>query len=88
MQCKCGGDAQGEVTAFKASQHEECLKEAFPHKPTHYPCVVHRNCCKSCGRQSVHITYQLNGILTKEGETVPGWETQPPPKQKVTRRLF
>lgn len=88
MQCKCGGIAPGEITAFKAEDHEKCLKEAFPKKPTQYPCVVHRNECGSCGRQSVHITYNLNGILSKDGKVTPGWETQPPPKQKVTRRLF
>lgn len=88
MQCSCGGDATGEVNEFKAEDHEKCLKEAFPHKPTHYPCVVHRNGCDACGRQSVHITYNLGGIICNDGKIIPGWETQPPPKTKVTKRLF
>lgn len=89
MQCSCGGDAKNVfVNAYTASQHEKCLTDAYPHKPEKYPCVVHRNACEGCGRQSVHITYNVGGIHPKAGEVVQGWESIPAPKKQSTRRLF
>ncbi len=86
MQCQCGGEAKTKVKPFVEGQEAKCLEEAFPHKPEKYPCVVHRAKC-DCGRQSVHITYNLGGLSGKGIHEGFLKKKKPEPITK-TRKLF
>lgn len=70
MQCKCGGDAKVESRVFTENQSEQCLEFSYPKVPESYPIVVNRAYCKSCGRQSVDLSFPNGGVTVEDGHVL------------------